>query len=129
MTTAERVRIHIQIERENEQKIKAWKEGEKMNKVITLQKDHSRYIFVNENGRFFVEREQCLTTGSSFSRDRVSREAGNELYKSLIEKGFLRFRNVKEVSWYATTENNTPFDEVWKIENGYLVPIASQVLC
>lgn len=58
----------------------------------------------------------------------VTKEYGNGLYLRLLEDGFARFRTLLEVSWYATLENNTPYEEEWKIEGIYFVPVKSQVM-
>lgn len=110
-----------------------------------LQKGRTRYTFIvgeyyTEIGgiggaripsgkpRYSVHIEQMLTSGSSFIMNDTTKEAGNSLYKELISKGFKQFRNAREVSWYATIENNTPFDEEWTTEGKYLIPIKSRVL-
>ncbi len=77
---------------------------------------------------YSVTHERMMTFGSSESTEITTREKGNELYKKLIADGFHRFRKYKEVSWYATRENNTPYEETWITEGIYLVPIASRVL-
>lgn len=105
-----------------------------MTKVTTLQKDHTRYTFIRDtypnsnNARYCVKHEQLFITGSSVGWDYTTKERGNALYKELIEKGFKQFRNGYEVSWYATIENNTPYDEEWITEGKFLIPIKSRVL-
>lgn len=104
-----------------------------MTKITTLQKARTRYIFINHtysNGepRYTIQCEKLLITGSSLTSREVRKEEGNAFYKKLIEMGFKQFRNVKEVSWYATIENNTPYEEEWTTEGKYLIPIKSRVL-
>ena len=97
-----------------------------------LQKNRSRYEFIkgvyrgSGNPRYTVKVEHLGIGGSSVSYRDVSKEAGNKLYLELIEKGFKQFRNAHEVSWYATIENNTPYDEEWTTEGKFLVPIKSE---
>lgn len=113
--------------------------------VTIIQKDRTRYTFIVDeyymeiggiggkriptgNPRYSIHVEQCLTTGGSLTMRNTTKEEGNKLYLELISKGFKQFRNVREVSWYATIRNNTPYDEEWTTEGKYLVPIKSQVL-
>lgn len=84
--------------------------------VVIIQKENIRYTFIQEEH------------GSTVSFENTTREKGNELYKKLMADGFKRFRDISEVTWYATSENNTPYEEKWKIEGRYLIPIKSRVL-
>ena len=107
-----------------------------------IQKDRTRYTFIvgefyTEIGskriptckpRYSVRVEELLTTGGSLIMNDTTKEKGNQLYKELISKGFKQFRNAREVSWYATIENNTPYDEEWTTEGKYLIPIKSRSL-
>lgn len=97
-------------------------------KVTVIQKDSTRYKFTRYEKRCEVEVQQMGIFGASVSSRYVSPEAGNTLYKELMAKGFKRFRNVREVSWYATRPNNTEYEETWKVEGDYLVPVVSRVL-
>lgn len=102
-------------------------------KPVILQKEKTRYTFRQSktntgNPLYCIESEVLLTTGSCVSYRYVTKETGNEFYKNMVSKGFHRFRNVHEVSWYATTENNTPYDEEWKIDGILLIPVRSRVL-
>ena len=98
-----------------------------------IQKDRTRYTFIASqysggNPRYSIHTEQCLIGGGCLSMRDTTKEEGNRFYTEMIAKGFKQFRNAREVSWYATVENNTPYEEEWKIEGKYLVPIKSQVL-
>ena len=98
-------------------------------KVTTIQKGNVRYTFkAYDNGKCFIETEQNLTTGASLFWRTVSAEHGNEFYKRAMAEGFRRFRNINEVSWYATKDNNTPYEEEWVTDGIYLVPVKSRVL-
>lgn len=107
-----------------------------------IQKDRTRHTFMvreyytligsqripSGKPRYVIETEECLTTGGFiYSRD-VTKEEGNKFYTDMIEKGFKQFRNGKEISWYATIPNNTPWEEEWTTDGKYLVPIKSRVL-
>ena len=96
-----------------------------------IQKDTTRYVFSTnktESGAVYytIDTEECLFTGSSFSRRAVTKEEGNRFYLERMAKGFKRFRNAREVSWYATIPNNTPYEEEWTTSGQYLVPIRSR---
>lgn len=98
-----------------------------------IQKDRTRYVFETNKstsgGEYYtINTEQLLTCGSSVSRQVVTKEGGNKFFLEMLSKGFKQFRNAREVSWYATTRNNTPFEEEWTTEGRFLVPIKSQVL-
>lgn len=99
---------------------------------IVIQKDHSRYTFIQSDTapKYSIHIEQlCISgLGSSLCFEYPTKERGNELYKKLMADGFKKFRNMNEVSWYATVENNTPYDEEWKVEGQYLIPVNSRVL-
>lgn len=120
--------------------------GERTEKAMAgytvIQKDRTRYTFIvgeyytvigckripSGKPRYSVHVEQLLTSGGSLVMNDTTKEAGNRLYKELIAKGYKQFRNAREVSWYATIENNTPYDEEWSTEGKYLIPIRSRVL-
>lgn len=81
-----------------------------MKKITVIQKDKTRYIFsfdssiedskLCNNGRYMVTIEQLLSTGdSSLYSEATTREAGNNIYKELIAKGYKRFKSVSEVKW------------------------------
>ena len=111
-------------------------------KQTVIQKEGTRYTFIVDEyytciganyspsgkPRYVVEVEQLLSSGASLYRNNTTKEAGNKLYLELLEKGFKQFRNAREVSWYATIRNNTPYDEEWTTEGKYLVPIKSRSL-
>lgn len=107
-----------------------------MSKVTVLQKGNDRYTFragsisydPNAPEIYSVTREHLMTTGSSEYTEITTKDKGNALYKKLIADGFHRFRSYKDVSWYATCENNTPYEEVWKTEGIYLIPVVSRIL-
>ena len=97
-----------------------------------IQKGETRYAFVvkeysSGKPRYVIETEQCLTHGGTFYSRNVTKEQGNKFYMEMIGKGFKQFRNAREVSWYATIPNNTPYEEEWVTDGKYLVPIKSQV--
>ena len=112
--------------------------------VVIIQKENIRYTFIQEEHGstltpwgyigeikqyYKIKREYLLCAGgSTVSFENTTREKGNELYKKLMADGFKRFRDISEVTWYATSENNTPYEEEWKIEGRYLIPIKSRVL-
>ena len=93
----------------------------------TLQRDNVRYTFQYEAdaNQYRVQREHMLGLGSEVSSTRHSAEEGLSRFSELKENGFLEFRNANEVSWYATTDNNTGHPEVWEARDGYLIPINS----
>ena len=107
-----------------------------------IQKGKTRYTFIKDEyytliwgrripsgkPRYSVHIEQVLTTGGSLIMEETTKEKGNRLYLELIAKGYKQFRNAREISWYATIENNTPYEEEWTTDGKYLVPIKSQVL-
>lgn len=110
-----------------------------MTKITVLQKDSDRYTFIFDDsrpedtnlctcGRHRISHEHMMTFGAGQTTENTTKERGNAFYKELIQKGFHRFRKLSEVSWYATRENNTPYEETWITEGIYLVPIASRVL-
>lgn len=107
------------------------------NSLVVIQKDRTRYSFRvsypdfgNSSPVYCIETEQLCKSGlgSSLFYRYVKKEEGNSFYKEMMAKGFKRFRKLSEVSWYATTENNTPWEEEWKTERGYLIPVKSRVL-
>jgi len=92
-----------------------------------IQNENTRYIFDYDDtlNIYNVTREQLLSVGESRSFNTMSVEEAVKELSDLKSKGFLEFRNTEEISWYATTENNTPYVENWEIENGFLIPIES----
>ena len=80
-----------------------------MKKITVIQKENARYTFTFDssiedsklcnNGRYSVTVERKLSTGSSVYTENTTKEAGNELYKRLISKGFVRFKDLKDVEW------------------------------
>lgn len=101
---------------------------ERIIKVIVLQKDSIRYTLTRYESRFWVDRQEMGIFGASASARFMSPAQGNGLYMDLLDKGFKQFRSLAEVSWYATRPNNTPYEETWKVDGDYLVPVASRVL-
>lgn len=107
-----------------------------------IQKGRTRYTFIAgsyymeiggmggkripTSPRYSIHTEQLLTTGGSLTMRDVTKEEGNKFYLDCLAKGFHQFRNAREVSWYATIENNSPYEEEWTIEGKYLVPIKSR---
>lgn len=78
--------------------------------------------------RYSIHTEQLLTTGASLTMNDTTKERGNALYLELMSKGYKQFRNAREVSWYATADCYTPYEEEWITDGKYLIPIKSQVL-
>lgn len=80
-----------------------------MKKVTVIQKENTRYTFTLDYsiedsklcnlGRYSVTVERKLSTGSSLYTENTTKEAGNELYKRLISKGFVRFNSLEDVRW------------------------------
>lgn len=106
-------------------------EERKIVNVVVLQKDNSRYSFIQEENEcgakyYKIVSATCLFCGETHHTEYTTKERGNEKYNRLLQKGFKKFRNVREVSWYATVENNTPYKEAWEIEGDYLIPICSR---
>ena len=104
-------------------------------KITVLQMEDTRYTFILDDtkknsscGRYKVKCETMMSLGSSVHIENTTKEKGNQLYKFLLGKGFHKFRNLREASWYATLPNNTDREEEWKVENGYFIPIKSSVL-
>ena len=103
----------------------------KLIKRVTIQKENTRYVFDDEVGSdgkhyYFVTTWQCMSTGAGVHQSATTKERGNALYQKSIRDGFKRFRNEREVSWYATRENNTGYPEEWITEGIYFVPIQSR---
>lgn len=99
---------------------------EKQIRPFVLQKDNVRYTFnpvKMPDGRYQVTYEYNMVFGSSMSYEYYKKDAGNSLYKKLLENGFKRFRSWDEVSWYATVENNTPYAQEWTTEGIWFVPV------
>lgn len=101
--------------------------------MITIQKDSTRYSFYTKRTNtgdpiYCIQTEQMYSLGASLSYQYVTKDNGNQFYKDRMASGFKRFRNAREISWYATRENNTPFVEQWEIQGDYLVPIISRSL-
>lgn len=100
-------------------------------KVTVIQKDSERYSFVQDafndgTPRYCIKRETMMVFGGGISYEYVSKEKGNSLYKELMAKGFHQFRSVREVSWYATRENNTPYAEEWQTDEKYFIPVCAR---
>lgn len=95
---------------------------------VIIQKEDTRYTFSQSNGRYCIITEKMFQVGGSMSFRYVSKEEGNRFYLESMAEGFKRFRNIYEVSWYATRENNTPYAEEWIVDGNYLIPIKSRVL-
>lgn len=99
--------------------------------VVVLQKGNDRYTFATESDdsgkeRYRIDHEHLLTGGASRTCAYVQKDAGNNQYKKLMSKGFKKFRNINEVSWWATTPCyafNPKDEEIWKVEGSYLVPV------
>lgn len=98
-------------------------------KNVILQKEDTRYAFTDlldkSSGKqsVCVAHETKLPTGhGTMSHDYVSVEKAEEKIKKLINDGFIQFRSVSEVSWYATRPNNTPYEEVWEVKDGFFIP-------
>lgn len=107
-----------------------------MQRKIVLQRGICRVSFIYDdskpedtqfctNGRRTLVLEQHGYVGSSLSYRQVTKEQGNDYYKLLIEEGYHRFRSLNEVSWYATIENNTPYEEEWTTDGIYFIPVRS----
>lgn len=96
--------------------------------VITLQEENRRFIihFDKEQNQYLMDIEVGDPIGSvpglykRFSKENLAEEIANQK-----EQGYMEFRNVEEVSWYATVANNTPYEEKWKKKDGMLIPIES----
>ena len=102
-----------------------------MKNIVVIQKDSTRYVMFESHYKseeIFVESRYASEFGETVRHEYVSRKKANELYVEMINKGFKRFRNIHEVSWYATRKNNTPFEEKWKTEGIWFIPIKSRVL-
>ena len=102
-----------------------------MAKVTVIQKERRRITFkvsqyANGDPKYDIEFEECLATGSSLSSRTVTKDDGNQFYTELMADGYKRFRKTSEVSWYATIENNTPYEEEWTTDGKYLIPIKSR---
>ena len=107
-----------------------------------IQKGRTRYTFISGEWymdcgfkriptgkpRYSIQCERLLATGASMNTNETTKEKGNQFYLDLISKGFKQFRNAREVSWYATIENNSPFEEEWTTDGKFLIPIKSRVL-
>lgn len=94
---------------------------------VALQKENFRYVYQYhaDQNKYSVTREHMYDLGSSMSVDYTAKESAPVQIAEIKERGYLQFRNPAEVSWYATRENNTPYDEQWEVKNGYLIPINS----
>lgn len=95
--------------------------------IAIFQKERSRVIFTfNENtDSYDVEHLTLFTHGESSTTTKESKVEKLQHTMLLRSYGYNEFRNPKEVSWYATVENNTPYDEKWEMECGCLIPIES----
>jgi hypothetical protein len=94
--------------------------------VVIIQNEDTRITFRQDRNRYEVVTEQNGFGGSSVHISGSTRDAGNKLYAKCMKNGFKRFRDIKEVSWYATSYNNTPYKEEWRVEGNYLIPICSR---
>ena len=94
---------------------------------IVLQKDKIRYTFQYDTklNKYDERRDETFFTGGTFTINKVSVEKALEKIEKLKREGFLEFKDPRQVSWYATVENNTPYQEIWKENDGYFVPIDS----
>ena len=102
-------------------------ESEEIKPYVALQNENTRYIFERDRNTDYydVKREHLLVGGAGVSFDRMNAEKAKEEIADLKSKKFFEFRNAKEVSWYATANNNTPYDEKWEVQNGILIPVES----
>jgi len=98
-------------------------------KNVVLQNEDTRYKFevIPEtktcSERVSVTCEKKLMTGhGTMSHDYMSVERSEEKLKKLLEDGYIKFRTVHEVSWYATRPNNTPYEEIWEVKEGFFIP-------
>lgn len=97
-------------------------------KVFVLQKNRSRVKFAIDGSKATLYHEDLLAGGGAQAYyECTSIEKARDLFRRYLELGFKRFRNMKEVNWYATIENNTPFKEIWKVEGDFLIPIESRL--
>ena len=103
---------------------------------VTIQKDRARYTLQeqavdrgNSSPRYMIQSEVLFETGHGSGSYRYTgeREALEFLIR-MMDQGFKKFQNAREVSWYATVENNTDREEVWEVQGDWLVPIKSGVL-
>lgn len=99
------------------------------NTVVILQKGTERCRMTKTDysslRNIRVEFEHNMHIGSSLHYEYMSRDEANKLYVDMISKGFKRFRNVREVSWYATADKDTyiPSSEPkWKTEGIWFIP-------
>ena len=98
-------------------------------KCFVIQMDKSRVKFYIEGNKAELRYEMLLTGGGGTSySEYMPIEKARDVFRKYMGMGFKRFRNVREVNWYATIENNTPFNEVWKVEGDFLIPIESRSL-
>lgn len=97
-------------------------------RYIAVQNEDTRYIFSynEQSNRYNVQREHLLGLGAEVSGETLTVDKAAEKLANLKEKGFLEFRNAREVSWYATIENNTPYEEKWETKDGFLIPVESR---
>lgn len=98
-------------------------------KNVILQKEDTRYAFTGLLDRPTDKRKVCVAHETKFSsghgtmsHDYISVEKAEAKVRDLIEEGYIKFRTVSEVSWYATRPNNTPYEETWEIKDGFFIP-------
>ena len=95
-------------------------------KLLVLQYRNERVTFKKqEDGSFEVTTEESLGTGGTIQGRIVTREQAGFLLIRYKLRGFAEFRTEKEVSWYATMRNNTPYEEKWEVVNGIFIPVCS----
>lgn len=97
-------------------------------KTQVIQKGKVRYTFIpnKDGGLHTLQCDQKMYLGDARYDKQVTTEQGNAIFKDMIiNHGFKLFRSLHEVSWYATTENNTPYEEEWITQGIYLVPVNS----
>lgn len=97
-----------------------------MGEKITIQKDERRYRFVFYANECVIRHERLVRGGMVAGSRYVSCREGKKELEERLGEGFLKFQNEKEVSWYATVENNTPYAEIWETRGSYLIPVISR---
>lgn len=101
---------------------------ESVMKYFVIQKGKSRVKFIIDGDKATLQHEMVLVSGGTGYSEHMPIEKAREQFRKYMGMGFKRFRNAKEVNWYATIENNTPYKEVWKVEGDFLIPIESRSL-
>ena len=109
------------------ERIDEMSENKEYPKYVALQSDAYRriYVYSEDKNKYDITMEHALLFGSSMQFDIATLEQALEQMEDLKKKGFLMFRKPSEVSWYATRENNTPYEEQWEVKDGYYVPVNS----